>query len=409
MTYSQCTNTFHKRVDAFMKRTSMCAMPVIAVNLAAGVFAEVRTLVEKGLYASPEQFMEIAAFNQLALERGATPEEVVAHGHRDSVGGGPSGGKSNSIGEPPRPLGEQQRARAGGKAPAVRTRKSRGSTISEDALRQALVRTSKARCIEPPAAAKAAPRPANERVYGLVNRLFPLKVACRWILVANSRGRRWEKHDVLREQLAADAATIGSALEKADLGAGRKRDELLSTGLPRQGNIASQDRFLSQYVARTTRAGEIYPGAICQFALAHFDGERLALTERGVDLARHVNSVLDGGDNFGVPAYTLTPEERAFFVEQAMLFVPGELHDYQLVLSAVGRGSATPDDLLTALRVALPQAWTPLMLRSHVSGIVARLAELGALQRHWEGRNVRYESGTFATELLATAMDGVST
>ncbi|MGH7436535.1 MAG: hypothetical protein ACRENE_12750 [Polyangiaceae bacterium] len=383
-------------------------MPVIAVNLAAGVFADISGLVGKGRYASPEQFMEIAAFNQLALERGATPEELLAQGHRSPRPQGPSG-SSKPGSSPPKVLeGRRPRVRAAEKAPAIRPAKAKAPSISAGALRQALERTSRAKATGGPDAVPAAARPANERVYGLVNRLFSLKLACRWILVANAGARRWAKHDAVREALAADAATIGTALEKADHAAGRKRDELLSTGLPRQGNMASQDRFLSQYVARTTRAGEIYPGAVCQFALASFDGDRLALTDRGLLLAQQVNPVLDAGDDMGSVGATLSPDERAFLAEQVRLFVPGELHDSALALSAVARGSTTPDELLASLRGSYPGDWTNLMLRSHVSGVVARLTDVGALQRRWEGRNVTYFTGPRGADLLATSSDGAN-
>ena len=38
-------------------------MPFLTTNLSPAAFEEIKALVEKGLYASPEQFLEIAAFN----------------------------------------------------------------------------------------------------------------------------------------------------------------------------------------------------------------------------------------------------------------------------------------------------------------------------------------------------------
>src|SRR3989442_791792 len=57
-------------------------MPVIAVNLSQKTYTDIMTLVSAGAYSSPEQFLEIAAFNQLALERGLTPEELLKTIHR---------------------------------------------------------------------------------------------------------------------------------------------------------------------------------------------------------------------------------------------------------------------------------------------------------------------------------------
>jgi hypothetical protein len=52
------------------------------MNLSDTLYDQVKILVEKGLYKSFESFLEIAAFNQLAMERGATPAEIVERGHR---------------------------------------------------------------------------------------------------------------------------------------------------------------------------------------------------------------------------------------------------------------------------------------------------------------------------------------
>src|SRR3954462_14850084 len=57
-------------------------MPLLAVNLSDKLFFQVKELVERGLYQSFESFVEIAAFNQLAMERGASPAEIVEKGHR---------------------------------------------------------------------------------------------------------------------------------------------------------------------------------------------------------------------------------------------------------------------------------------------------------------------------------------
>jgi hypothetical protein len=235
-------------------------------------------------------------------------------------------------------------------------------------------------------------------LWGQVNRLFPLKFGCRWILVANAGRRDWQRYDAISDQLADDAATLGSHLEAADTLLGRQRDDLLSRGLPRRGNSASRDRFLSQFIARTTRSAEIYPGAICQYALAAFDGDHLALTERGIELARLPNPVLD--TNSDDATATLSDSERAFFVEQVLQYAPGEVRDLGTVLKAVLAGQVTPDDMFDAVRTQFPAEWTDVMARTHVSGLVARLGEMALLRRRWAGRNVSYEPAVRATELV---------
>src|ERR1700674_2712378 len=57
-------------------------MPLLTVNIASKTFDEIRTLVERGFYSGLDQFMEVAALNQLALERGTSPADLKARGHR---------------------------------------------------------------------------------------------------------------------------------------------------------------------------------------------------------------------------------------------------------------------------------------------------------------------------------------
>src|SRR6267143_5579783 len=58
-------------------------MPLLTVNIAAKTFDEITRLVGKGLYSGMDQFIEVAALNQLALERGVSPEELMQKGHRE--------------------------------------------------------------------------------------------------------------------------------------------------------------------------------------------------------------------------------------------------------------------------------------------------------------------------------------
>src|SRR5438270_13908487 len=57
-------------------------MPLLTFNLASRTFDDITKLVERGLYSGLDQFLEVAALNQLALERGVSPDELKAKGHR---------------------------------------------------------------------------------------------------------------------------------------------------------------------------------------------------------------------------------------------------------------------------------------------------------------------------------------
>lgn len=355
-------------------------MPIVAVNLSPSVFTEVMRLVQRGDYSNPAQFLEVAAFNQLAMERSGTPAS------------GDGGGSGRATADTSRP------------APIAR-RVAIVADVEGAALAEALERLRGHEAMSE-SVPSAETRPQTERIWGQVNRLFPMKLACRWLVASRSKAGDWGTLDALGEQLGADAATLGSALEAADAEHGRKRDELLSTGLPRMANLSSRDRFLTQFIARTNRANEIYPGAICQFALATFVGDRVVLTDRGIDFARLANPVLD--EPLSNARRTLSDEERGFLLEQVARYMPAESRDFMSVLDAIVREAESPDALLAAMRPVLPAEWTQLMARTHVSGLVARACELGLVRRDWEGRRVRYAT-TEATNDFVELVESRST
>jgi hypothetical protein len=227
------------------------------------------------------------------------------------------------------------------------------------------------------------------RLFGQVNRLLPLKLACRWLATNAAAEGKWQKYDAISDRIADDAATIGSLLEKWDSDGGRKRDELLATGLPRRGNSASRDRFLSQFLARVTRSGEVYPGAICQYQLARFEDSAMGLSEQGLAFSDIENPVLDWRDS--TAAMTLSPAESAFLVRQVLERVPAERDDMRVVLQAVAGGKTTPSALTEAVRSRFPTDWSDSVFQTHLSGLIARLGEIRLLRRSWQGRNVNYE------------------
>jgi len=383
----------------------MSLMPIATVNLSAVVFEEIKALVEKGLYKGLEQFLEIAAFNQLALERGVSAAEIIQSGHRSHTGSTRTatsealGKRSIHVAEEPikgRKLGRSRSPEKIGRQ--VVWIRSTNLTNPEAELRDLRERLSIRDGLTTPSLVQTTPRPSGERLWGQVNRLFPLKLATRWI-AKKPNGGEWAVLGEISDALADDAANFGSILEALDTRSGRKRDDLLATGLPRRANQASRDRFLSQYIARVTRAAEIYPGAICQYSLAAFQGERLALTDAGLQFAKILNPILDQG--LADAKTTLNDEEKLFLRNHIRANVSGEFHDLQLIVNAVIDGKDTPDRLLKATRGNMPADWSDLMARTQVSGLLARAVDLGLMSRVWDGRNVTYQASPSCSQFMA--------
>jgi hypothetical protein len=347
-------------------------MPLMTVNISQKIYSIIQDLVTQDRYATPEQFLEVAAFNQIALERGSRPVDLI-----DSLRS--IGVHANSQGNATRRTQPVARRSNDKTESASEWMLAAHRRLSMDGLRGTL-----------PKSAETTARPQEERVWGQVNRFFPLKVAVRWLAVAAAQRHAWSAFRESSDPLADDAAAVGSYCSHLDSLTERTRDDRLSTSLPQRGNAASRDRFLSQYIARSTRGGDIYPGAICQYALAVFEEDQLALTASGLELAQIENPVLD--HLTGPPPHSaLSVEERAFFSRQILRLVPGEQRDFRVVLRIMQAGMVTPAELLSAVRTEFPSDWTDLVARTHVSGIIARMVDVGLVRRVWEGRKVRYE------------------
>jgi hypothetical protein len=377
-------------------------MPLIAMNLSDKLFSQIKDLVERGLYISPDAFLEIAAFNQLALERGATPAEIIERGHRkrrDAEADDGNNGASRLARTSLSPASAAEQTTRTAKATTPRRAVEAVAKVvppSEPAIRvEDYADVFKRLALVTHTETALAPAPmgdatlSSERIFGQVNRLLPVKIACRWLTTAATTDGRWPRFDAISERLADDAATVGSLLEQWDTESGRKRDELVATGLPRRGNTASKDRFLSQNIARVTRGGGVYPATICQYQFARFDDAVIALTEQGLAFAQLENPILDKRD--AKSAVTLAAEESDFLALHILAWVPAERGDMRVVLQAVKEGKTTPTELTTALRLKFPAEWSDSVFQTHVSGLVARLGELRLMKRVWQGRNVNYE------------------
>lgn len=356
-------------------------MPMLAVNLPQKTFAEIMNLVGQGSYETPEQFLEIAAFNQLALERGLKPDQLTKGIYK------PAAIESEALA----PVVDKKPRTAD--SPKLQTpNRQRRVQFDVDQVDTSQVFMRLAQTDGGALAVKLAekdPNAGSTRIWGQVNRLFPMKLATRWILVFAARHGAWPTLQETVETLAEDAATIGTLLEKSDGEHNRKREDMLSTGLPRRGNLQSRDRFLSQFVVRINRADQIYPGAIWQYGLAVVSEDRFHLTDGGHALASLPNPILD--HSYDSWEKTLFEDEKRLFGKLIQEQVDAERNDFAEILSAIVAGNSTPDTLLEAIRPAFPSQWTDVALRTHLYGILARLSDLGTLSKEWNGRRVRYQ------------------
>jgi hypothetical protein len=364
-------------------------MPLIALKLEQDLYSRATALVRDGEYKDIQQLLEVALRNQLQLEQryGAADgrlTEISDHQPRTPL---KRGIRRAMRSEPP-----PGRVHKGAATPVGKT--DRGWPQVVAAFRFSLEGTAN---IEP---CIAVPRPPDEQMYALVNRLFPLKLVARWLDVQASAIGHWPAVLDVFESLGRDIEALGSVVATRDQNAKRLREDQLATSLPRIDNPKSTERFLTQFVARQTDAGEIHPAAIVQFALACIKNGQLVLSSEGQELSRLQNPLIDSDRDDVEDA--LTPEERKLFLHQIKNYMPGEATHLRAVLEAVSRGATSPQRLTDALRAQFTGRVTDAAFRSQLSGVIARAVDLRLLQRRWEGRYVFY-SVTEAGSLVADA------
>jgi len=382
-------------------------MARIALDITPSQLTKAQRLVDAGAYESLQQFGEIAFANQLALEDGADPEDLVdqareRRGTKPLKPSGPkaSGQKAKRI--PPLPPKSPRKPtidRALATTPRDETTKDTGTkhaapmvfATAAQRLRLGALPTGQ---LEPASTTASAP---DLRVLSLVNKPFGLKLVTRTILAAADN--EWPRVSDVLSSVQELAAAIGAELALEDREAERSRN-LLQTGLPTSENADSQERFASQYVARVARSGQITPGAVSHFALATLVDGRIVLTTAGVELGRLRSPILDDIDRPW--QRTLSMEEQRYLLGHVRRFVPAEARDTEAVTEAVRAGHDRPESLLEAVRPALPTTWTDVQARGHLAGVVTRLTELDVIARVWTGRHVHYELGPLAPAVLDT-------
>jgi hypothetical protein len=367
-------------------------MPVIAVNLSDKLIQDIKGLVEKGLYDSLESFVEIGCINQLALERGSTPAAIIEKGHRSATES-PRRAARKSPAPPPKPTSAvtpSAKKRPAASEKLVKLVATEPVTADEAAVMFKRLAKPLIETLPTPWPMPKTPEP-DERIFGQVNRLFPVKFVCRWL--ANNAGveRQWPKFTVVSSAIADDAGTLGSLLDQWDQKQERERGGEMATALPRRKNNASLDRFLSQFIARITRSSDIAPGAVFQYGLARFADACISLTEQGAAFAGLDNPILDAHDD--TARATLSDAEAEFLISHIRKWAPTEWADMRTVMLAVQSGKTTPTDVGEAVRSELPEDWSESMVQTHVSGVIARLGDIRLLRRTWHGRNVRYDLG----------------
>ena len=146
-------------------------------------------------------------------------------------------------------------------------------------------------------------------MWGLVNRVFPMKVAARTL--SEMTDGKLVPLEAAKERAADSAAELAASLRARGAGSA-SRDESLLIGLPaRDPLFRAKQRYADHFVGRADGLGRLW-GAMFELGLAGAEQGKqtfIGLTEHGRTFARLMNPVLDEGSL----SRTLSDEEIEFY------------------------------------------------------------------------------------------------
>jgi hypothetical protein len=269
------------------------------------------------------------------------------------------------------------------------------------------------RLLQAPAVAGALGDPLVNRavppvwVWGMVNRVFPLKIAAR--VVANLCGESGGVLFQVQTKTAECAAEVGAALGHDDQEHKRKRNDCRAVALPSGPQLQkSKVRFAHHFVGRRSSSGD-YTGGAFETGLLGGIGSAaqwVAPTEQGWAFARLPNPVLDVWDEGSFGPSNLSEAEKEYYVLNIARAVPAEREAFTQVLAALSESPQTPQALAERVRPTVTPGSSQNVVTTTRSGALGRMADVGAIHRESQGRSALYSITSLGQQFLEMEQGG---
>lgn len=241
----------------------------------------------------------------------------------------------------------------------------------------------------------------NEMLWGQVNRLLPVKFACRALAnLQNKEAGNPVSLDLYLNEASDSATALARQLAKLDSVHDKDRDERLSAGFPsiQRGEKElekSKSRYRNQFLIYLRRKTGDISGALAQLGLCCVSGNRdkelfIGLSQKGVEFASLESPVIDHNRVDEV----FTEAERECYYSTLIQTLPRELQAMCLLLNLVNEGATNPKELNEVVKHEWSSEWSEAVVSTQRSGLTARLKELGLMGKEKSGIQVSY----FATQ-----------
>lgn len=317
------------------------------------IVKKVREKIEGGDYSNFESFVVTALENQLVLENGNTLDQS-----KEELGSGGAPAKGESL---------NLLKRADNKSisfidqPTFKDLQLWGKPKDESQL----------------------------WMWGQINRLLPIKVSLRVLTNSAGGSSGWMDLETVSKTAADVAHQFGLHLLERDGREGRLHGEKLSAAFPLGENSEkSAKRFSSQFIGYITKEGR-FGGSLPFLRMASLkkekDKEWIGITKAGAEFANIENPILDGDLK---SSHSFGPMEVDFYLDHITKNVPGEKQAFASILKIIADGITDRESINQALKKMVDSSWSDQVLGTQRAGAMARMNELGLIDRKKEGVEV---------------------
>jgi len=234
-------------------------------------------------------------------------------------------------------------------------------------------------------------RRKEDWLWGQINKILPIKFVVR--LLANELSSDGEPPLLgeFAKSAAAAARAFGVDLRRVDEREEHAWGEQLSTAFPISDKVdRALARFGSQFVGYVRASGEM-SGALLELQFANIIGRnrdiRIGLTEAGLQFAQLTNPVLDERE-YSRP---LSEEEIDFYLDHIKKRVPWEAAAFKVILSILADGITGREEVNREISNRLSVPWSEAQVNTERAGTMARMFQLGLLDRKRDGIRVEYK------------------
>ncbi|MDD5436126.1 MAG: hypothetical protein PHX20_01110 [Candidatus Omnitrophica bacterium] len=247
-------------------------------------------------------------------------------------------------------------------------------------------------------------------LWGQVNKVFPIKLGLR-VLLASLKDDQWIELEAYREKAADVALAYGNKIRKHEDSQFKKRDERISAGLPHGSNdekekwidVGSKARYKSHFLAYMRRDGKL-EGAMPFLRFVNLKKDEkntilIGLTEAGLSFARLDNPVIDNNDFEN----GFSEKETDFYLNHILKYVNGESGAIKWLLTVISKGINDRGSINKALKSEMSTAWensSDAVINTQRAGLMARMSELGLLEKEKNGVNVKYGMSKYGKNFM---------